>query len=270
MHRKRYYRVNVGYFDEWSHKMAYILGFITADGYVGHNTLSIDLHPKDIDLLNFVRDEISPNKQIEEGHRGKSCRLRIHSVELTESLNRHGLTKDKTFSLSGDISVPQEYLGDYVRGFFDGDGWVCCRRNSIECGMVSASEEFLYSLRSRCGDLGGIRKTIRGRRKPLYRWEMYASDTMKLRELMYGEKDDKRFCLHRKKKKFFSQFYVPSKRWWTEEQMTFLIENWHLPLSKLPSMVGKSYKAISKRKWELRRDKDPRIAAQEKEVTHDC
>jgi hypothetical protein len=49
MGRKRIYDVKEDYFETWSHEMAYILGFISADGGVNkqQTSLSIELQMRD-------------------------------------------------------------------------------------------------------------------------------------------------------------------------------------------------------------------------------
>ena len=62
---KRFFH-NEEFFDNWSHEMAYITGFIAADGHIWKNRpiLDIGIHPKDISILEFIRDNVSPSKPI--------------------------------------------------------------------------------------------------------------------------------------------------------------------------------------------------------------
>lgn len=55
---KRKHNVNENYFDNWSPNIAYILGFITADGYNSYRGLEITVNVKDISVLEFIRNEI--------------------------------------------------------------------------------------------------------------------------------------------------------------------------------------------------------------------
>lgn len=59
-------RVNENYFKKWSHRMAYILGFILADGCIvkpkrlGHgDVLKFGVHVKDIDILEKIKREFA-------------------------------------------------------------------------------------------------------------------------------------------------------------------------------------------------------------------
>jgi hypothetical protein len=266
MARYRKYKVCIDYFDRWSREMAYILGFVSADGYVRDNGLTVDVANRDLAVVEFIRDEISPNKQIEDRHKGNSKSIRIHSVELSNSLNRFGLTSNKSHTIKLDFDIPEEFFGDYIRGVFDGDGWVYCRRNQIESGICSGSEPFLEEIRRRCGFGRKVRaKTKKGYKNKLYQWDLGTNASIELRELMYKRGG---FCLQRKRDIFYSNWHIPSAKFWTDEQLALLIDNWKAPLKEMPHIIGKSYKSISKKKWKLRQDKDPRIISLEKEVDH--
>lgn len=54
------------YFNTWSNNMAYYLGFIAADGHVWKERpyLTIGIHKNDVEILNFIRDQISPTSKI--------------------------------------------------------------------------------------------------------------------------------------------------------------------------------------------------------------
>ena len=53
---KRIYELNEDYFETWSHEMAYILGFISADGSINKQktSLSIELQMRDKKVLEFI------------------------------------------------------------------------------------------------------------------------------------------------------------------------------------------------------------------------
>lgn len=235
--------------------MAYILGFIYTDGSVDKYTLSFELQARDVEVLEFIRNELCPEAIIEQ--RTKKARsyvrLRIHSRALIISLNQLGVYANKSLTVKLGCIIPKEYVGDFVRGTFDGDGWVHCRRNSIETGFVSASKTFVLDLQKLSGDLGIIRKREKlGKNKVsiTYCLEMRKSDSMKLKELMYSTEA---FSLKRKREKLFSDFYIRSQKRWTEEQKQLLIENYkpNCNLTELSTLIGRSYKAVSKKIWEL-------------------
>lgn len=243
--------------------MAYILGFVSADGNVYHTTICIDIAPKDIEVLEFIKKCICPDTKINAYHNGQSRSIKINSVEMVDSLIQFNIVPRKSASIRADYDIPKDFIGDYVRGIFDGDGWVYCRRNSIECGICSASNLLLEDLQSKCNGIGRIRERYKNsdRRNSLYCWEMWTNDAVSLRDLMYANDC---FSLHRKKDKFFSQYYVKSHVFWVDEQIDYLINHWNEPLQMVGDAINRSRKAVSKKKWELRVAKDERIMVWEK------
>lgn len=256
MPHKRKYPLNEEYFETWSHDMAYILGFISADGSVNkQGSLSIELQLRDIEVLEFIRQQISPTSPIKitKKKNKEYCRLRINSQTLIQSLQKYNIIPNKTFSIKLDFDIPQQFTGDYVRGLFDGDGWICCRRNGIETGFASHQKEYLQSLKYLI-NIGNIHEnkkiTKSGKLSIWFSWDMYKNDSIKLRNIMYASGG---FSLKRKQDIFYSNFYTPSPRWWTEEQLNYLKDNYVPGQSPqiIADAIGKPYKSVSKKIWEL-------------------
>lgn len=255
MGRPRIYEVKENYFEKWDHKMAYILGFISADGSVNSRSLSIELATKDREILEFIQKQIAPDVPIKLTKKKKKQynRLRICSTKLVQSLLQYSVVPNKTHIMKLDFDVPSQYFGDYLRGLFDGDGWVYCRRNTIESGIVSYSKEYLKALQKLLpiGRIQEKHKTTKaGKYCTWYTWEMDKEDSLKLRDTMY--QSDTVFALTRKQNKLFSDFYTPSSRWWTPEQIQYLKNHYGEPLQTVADAIGKSYKAVSKKIWELK------------------
>lgn len=112
-----------------SEDKAYILGFIYADGYISRkdNRLQIGLAIKDLNLLEAIRDKISPSSKIFFDEKTKSCRLLVNGKKLREDLEAVGAHQNKTLTLKFPTYeiVPQEFFHHFIRGYFDGDGGVC-------------------------------------------------------------------------------------------------------------------------------------------------
>lgn len=232
--------------------MAYILGFISADGSVNKQktSLSIELQMRDKEVLEFIRQQITPTAPIKiTKKKGREyCRLRINSVKLIQSLQKYNVVPNKTFTIRLDFDIPQQFIGDYVRGLFDGDGWITCRRNTVEFGICSGSKQFIEDLFSLI-KTGRIRTMNSRRRKSLYVLDAEANSAITIRDIMYSSGG---FALKRKKDIFFSNFHIPSIRWWTPEQIQYLTKHYGEPLQTVADAIGKSYKAISKKIWELK------------------
>jgi len=117
--------------------MAYMLGFIAADGCLykyttGINTyrLSIGLHSKDQHILKSFNDMIGSNrplvisepKQTGKYISGEQSTLLVNSVQIAQDLMRLHVHPRKSWTAEWPTDYPEEFLHHYVRGFFDGDG----------------------------------------------------------------------------------------------------------------------------------------------------
>jgi len=197
--------------------MAYILGFFAADGYMwissrGAHYFGFQITDKG--LLFTIRDALGSNHKIAtriQKNSGWSTqyRLQVGSREMFTSLLLLGMTNNKTSTLAMP-KVPDIYTGDFVRGYFDGDGNVWIgeihkeRKTShkvITTTFTSGSHSFLISLKEllqECGLKGGsIVKSQRG----FSRLQYSVKDSIMLSHLMYDSCDNK-LLLKRKKRKF--------------------------------------------------------------------
>ena len=155
-------KVNKDFFKKWSPEMAYVLGFFMADGSLdanrrGSHYLSIQICDKE--LLYAIRDALGSDHKISHrkrfGNESDLYRLQIGSKEMFNDIKKLGVYEQKTYTM--DVpSVPDKYFGDFVRGYFDGDGhvWVGIihkkRRTQhtvIQTGFTSCSGNFLAGLR---------------------------------------------------------------------------------------------------------------------------
>lgn len=116
------------FFKVWSSEMAYILGFITADGNLQQTKRGYHLHIAcdDYDIIGKMRESLRSSMPIREKKRfnGKtSYALRFSDKIIFKDLLDLGVTPRKSLIIKPP-SVPREYIWDYIRGFFDGDGCV--------------------------------------------------------------------------------------------------------------------------------------------------
>ena len=143
--------------------MAYILGFITADGHIEKKSLTFCLNPKDENVLYFIRNEIGSsqpikpctffNKKVKKYY--TDLRLKISSTVLCKTLKeKFGLISHKTGNENICFDIPEEFKWDYIRGLFDGDGHVNIN-GSLSSNICSSSKIFINQLQSLC-DMGVI------------------------------------------------------------------------------------------------------------------
>lgn len=150
------HKIRKDFFKTWSHDMAYILGFIYADGTINHSKninrsyLQINLQESDIDILEYIKSHLCPQNNIYTytremyGKLNTSCVLSVCSKELCKDLESLGCVQNKTYEGIKFPNIPDEYIPDFIRGFFDGDGSIFeTSRGRYAYSIVSSSKEFL-------------------------------------------------------------------------------------------------------------------------------
>ena len=139
--------INEKYFDEVNDfKKAYWLGFIMADGYTYKTPnrekyeLAIKIKSIDIDhLKEFAKDIEFPEEKIiigsgkRNGNVNYYCQLRTYNTYLVKTvMNKHKIVQNKTYVQCLPDSIPEEYISDFIRGYWDGNGtlkkasWSAC------------------------------------------------------------------------------------------------------------------------------------------------
>lgn len=205
------YRYNASFFKSWTKEMAYVLGYLYADGCVmdarSSRTQYMTVISKDRESIELIKQLLSPEhsiiirKPIERKYPdGKIYRssygyiLRIGSRELYKDLCTFGLHPNKSKSILFP-SVPAGYLSDFVRGYFDGDGCVFLNFERGVTGermlkklvviFTSGSDKFLEGLDSI------LAKTLSINRKRIYRSQgafqirYTTGDSIKIFKLLY-------------------------------------------------------------------------------------
>jgi hypothetical protein len=121
----RIHNINELFFDEWTYDMAYILGFIMADGCISCNTLSISQKEKEI--LEEMKIKMSSgviNKRVNNKN-NYLYNLVINSKYIVTVLREeYNITENKSITLKPPPNIPDKYLPHLIRGLFDGDGHV--------------------------------------------------------------------------------------------------------------------------------------------------
>ena len=111
--------------------MAYVLGFFAADGSMLTNKRGgkyIEFQITDRIILENIQRVTGANQKLtirpSRDVRWKTMyRLQVGSKEWFEDLTRRGFTQHKSNTLRFP-KVPKESLGDFIRGYFDGDGCI--------------------------------------------------------------------------------------------------------------------------------------------------
>ena len=157
------YKINYDFFKTWSKQMAYVLGFLFADGSLENSPY---IRGKYIRFSNTEPSIIKKIKRIMDskhrivkmhppGNRKVKYFLRIGSHLLYNDLEKLGLFPNKSSTMTFP-KVPDSFISDFVRGYFDGDGSVIIERykrdkkyKRLKAIFTSGSKKFLISL-DRC------------------------------------------------------------------------------------------------------------------------
>lgn len=167
---------------------SYLLGVLTADGWVTQNAVALEVSETDRVLVEWLRGELCAEAAIRRYVRaGKSplVRLMVHSRRMVADLGQWGLHARKSLTLQFP-TLPDEMLPAYVRGYFDGDG--CALRvegkpRSYFCGTPAFLGRLHEILREKVSVQGGsFVKTHCG---GIVRLQFASRDSIRLAEWMY-------------------------------------------------------------------------------------
>ena len=212
MHRA----LNQDFFAEWSPEMAYVLGFFAADGSMLKNARGahfIEFTITDRMVLEQIQKVTGSTHRIAERRRKEgyktAYRLQIGSKKWFEDLSKLGFMQDKSKRLPLPV-IPKKCFGDFVRGYFDGDG--CVYFNQLRFAdrrkkrwvlltlFTSGSRAFLESLwkafKQHGVQGGSLKKKTRG-------FELVFShrDSIALHQIMYNTEKVPELWLPRKRNK---------------------------------------------------------------------
>jgi len=217
----RKYTVNDDFFKVWTSDMAYILGFWWADGFITSKQFSITQHKNDKYILEDFLKKMDSNYPVNFHYRN-NFRFFLKSEEIVRDIKNLGGTEQKSLRNSFPINIPNKYICDFVRGYFDGDGSVCIdnKTKGLVISFSSGSKTFTKKLaKVICVCLPKIKahiysKTVKKGTKVCngilkedstnYRLVFFKNDSKSLYEFMF--QNDSNMCLGRKKNKLEEMF----------------------------------------------------------------
>ena len=125
----RKYGVNDDYFDNESSNMAYILGFLAADGTVAKNgnRIKIGLSSVDRKFLELIKEELGAESNIldyETSNGYMVSEFSFTSQKIKQKLTEYNIVPGKNETFTFPINLSKKYWIDFIRGYFDGDGSV--------------------------------------------------------------------------------------------------------------------------------------------------
>lgn len=181
--------------------MAYIFGFWCADGCIYNKKMfDITIHKKDKYILKQIAEKIGYEGPLYDYVDRQASRLNFSCVVIYRDLIKLGGKENKSLDLTFP-EVPKEFLPDFIRGYFDGDGCIMnLKGGRINSAFTCGSKKFLDTLLKILKEEADIKG---GSYDPsCYSLKFGKADSIKLGQYMY--QNDPELFLLRKRKKFNS------------------------------------------------------------------
>lgn len=130
---------------------AYLLGLYYADGSISYKRISFCFTEKDVELIKLIHENICPFNKIsytksysskKSGYASKPLyNITFKSEHMCETLIKYKMGYKKTYTILDDLSfIPENYMKDFIRGYFDGDGTVhiskCIKRCKLKNDII--------------------------------------------------------------------------------------------------------------------------------------
>lgn len=223
------YRVNESFFEKWSPRMAYVLGYIYADGsledasYLRGRYLRVTSTDKI--AIKKIRSWLESKHTIihlpPRPHHKQRYMLRIGSHKIYTSLTKHGLYPNKSLTI-GVPTIPRQHINAFVRGYFDGDGCVFFEKargkkkmlivKRLSIIFTSGSRDFLEELGIILQQTLGLKNKAVHVSQRAFQLRYSTRDTLKLFKFLYKKILPDDVVLKRKADIFFQYFIRrPSK-----------------------------------------------------------
>jgi len=257
-------KVDENYFKKWSSNMAYILGFIFADGNitkVTHNgssdKLSFGVNNRDIDILKKIKEEFSAGQTLSIGK--KYVHFSIHSQVIVDDLKKLGVSYRKSLRKSpGKIpKVPKKYTRDFIRGIVDGDGSISFDKRKYPTLNICGKKEIITFIRNHFLSKFNIYSKIAqakhyGKKYNLFYITYRCNSAKTLINYLYTNAD---LYLERKFKlaKQCSEIKMKYRRNYTEEENQIIRQFYHsLPKNRILVMLpNRTWLSIQNQAWTL-------------------
>lgn len=203
------YFIDKSFFFQQSEELAYLIGWIAADGSLGINSNRVEIDVKSIDkeILEQLRTIIKSERPIKtyprkDGYTGS--KLWFENKIIYNELLTYGLVPRKTYSENylPPYRLNKKYWKHYIRGLFDGDGSVT-KTTSLTWKIISTNKTILEAIHDFLLDETNIKTNITEEVKetPIYTIYAYGKEAIRIFIYMYSNTD---LCLKRKKEKFIN------------------------------------------------------------------
>lgn len=197
------YTINEKFFDRWSSKMAYILGWIYSDGNIAKNRPRLKIACCDEGILFSIREMLGSNHPIysylPKNRTRTQYTLVIDSHKIYNKLLNIGLVPAKS-KIIHMPKIPNKYFAQFVRGIIDGDGSVFLERQYyknkkyifLRLTIISASEAFLNVLQNRIHKLFKVRQKNLSKNRTAFQIKYSTKEALPILKKIYQNSNQQR------------------------------------------------------------------------------
>ena len=214
---------NENYFDNIdSEEKAYLLGFFLADGCVvypsqGKKCISVCLQEQDEYILEWFLKAIAPNgkisRHIKKSTQKTQCNIKFTAAYMAQQLeDLYGIRPRKTHDIEYEFPferIPTELHHHFIRGYFDGDGWITeystdSKGGTLvpQFGIVSTSLKFILQLKEIIPKFTEPRITVNEGKNMTYYQLIYSCGHERIPIIRAWLYNNASFYMTRKKEKF--------------------------------------------------------------------
>ena len=135
---------NDNFFANINSVSAYWAGFIAADGGLSSRdeSVTIALNRRDAEHLRKFIKAIKSNVKVGYTKSNDSAHVSIYSKPLFGSLIKLGITPNKSLTIK-HVRIPQSLMPNFIRGVFDGDGWISGKKVTHVQFGIAGNRPFL-------------------------------------------------------------------------------------------------------------------------------
>lgn len=221
------YAVNEHYFEKWTPSMAYLLGYLYADGsledasYLRGKYLRVTSTDKELidqtkALLESKHKVVLIPPRVQE-HKMRYF-LRIGSAKIYNDLSSLGLYPNKSLTMRYP-NVPVKFSSHFIRGYFDGDGHVGIVMDKsvfkrLIIVFVSGSHQFLQTLASEISTYTGVKNNKVYKNTNASRLAYSTADSVKVFKYVYNKSGG---IFLRRKFDVFKEFFNRYEKWTNSE-----------------------------------------------------
>ena len=209
------------FFNEWSHELAYFLGWLASDGNIVESKNVFRVTSTDIEHLENLfsmfsygwSTSIRKGKKPEQANYKPAGTISIARKDILEKIMNYGILPRKSLTIKM-LDVPPQYLRDFARGVFEGDGCINVKRSKGKSGVTlspkvciaSGSKEFLEGLGEAIKSQTGLKYYVSVDKKGTYSLEYSSLTATETFFCYFYSGVPQNMILHRKWQRFVDYF----------------------------------------------------------------